>query len=192
MCYIFCSQRRLVIILLNVQPLTIIFHILAVGLIIREKRNISPNAMNNTDYRGGEMAYDLGRFKTAQDKDFETALNEIAAGKKRTHWIWYIFPQLKDLGFSDFAVYYGIQDLDEAKAYIEDKMLGGNLIKITEALLEHKGKNIVRIFGRTDAVKVRSCMTLFEKVSDSEVFPEVLEAFYDGERDEKTLELLAK
>ena len=71
-------------------------------------------------------------------------------------------------------------------------MLGGNLIKITEALLEHKGKNIVRIFGRTDAVKVRSCMTLFEKVSDSEVFPEVLEAFYDGERDEKTLELLAK
>ena len=138
------------------------------------------------------MTYDLGRFKTAQDKDFETALNEIAAGKKRTHWIWYIFPQLKDLGFSDFAVYYGIQDLDEAKAYIEDKTLGGNLIKITEALLEHKGKNIVRIFGRTDAVKVRSCMTLFERVSDSEAFPEVLEAFYDGERDEKTLELLAK
>lgn len=138
------------------------------------------------------MTYDLGRFKTAQDKDFETALNEIAAGKKKTHWIWYIFPQLKDLGFSDFAVYYGIQDLGEARAYIEDKMLGGNLIKITEALLEHKGKNIVRIFGRTDAVKVRSCMTLFEKVSDSEVFPEVLEAFYDGERDEKTLELLAK
>jgi len=138
------------------------------------------------------MAYDLGRFKTAQDKDFETALNEIAAGKKRSHWIWYIFPQLKDLGFSDFAVYYGIQDIDEAKAYIEDKMLGGNLIKITEVLLEHKGKNIVRIFGRTDAMKVRSCMTLFEKVSDSKVFPEVLEAFYDGKRDEKTLELLSK
>ena len=138
------------------------------------------------------MAYDLGRFKTAQDKDFETALNEIAAGKKRTHWIWYIFPQLKGLGFSDFSVYYGIQDLDEAKAYIEDMKLGGNLIRITEALLEHKGKNIVRIFGRTDAMKVKSCMTLFEKVSDSKVFPEVLEAFYDGERDEKTLELLAK
>lgn len=138
------------------------------------------------------MAYDLGRFKTAQDKDFETAMNEIAAGKKRSHWIWYIFPQLKGLGISDFAVYYGIQDLDEAKAYIEDKMLGGNLIRISEALLEHKGKNIVRIFGRTDAVKVRSCMTLFEKVSDNKVFPEVLEAFYDGQRDERTLELLAK
>ena len=138
------------------------------------------------------MTYDLGRFKTAQDKDFETALNEIAAGKKKTHWIWYIFPQLKDLGFSDFAVYYGIQDLGEARAYIEDKKLGDNLIKISETLLVHKGKNIVRIFGRTDAMKVRSCMTLFEKVSDSKVLPEVLEAFYDGERDEKTLELLAK
>ena len=138
------------------------------------------------------MTYDLGRFKTAQDKDFETALNEIAAGKKKTHWIWYIFPQLKDLGFSDFAVYYGIQDLGEARAYIEDKKLGDNLIKISETLLVHKGKNIVRIFGRTDAMKVRSCMTLFEKVSDSKVFPEVLEAFYDGKRDEKTLELLSK
>ena len=138
------------------------------------------------------MTYDLGRFKTAQDKDFETALNEIAAGKKRTHWIWYIFPQLKGLGFSDFAVYYGIEDLGEAKAYADDKILGDNLIKITEALLEHRGKNIVRIFGRTDAMKVRSCMTLFEKVSDSKVFPEVLETFYDGKRDEKTLELLAE
>ena len=138
------------------------------------------------------MEYDLGRFKTAQYGDFETALNEIAAGKKKTHWIWYIFPQLKGLGFSDYAVYYGIQDLVEAKAYIEDEMLGGNLIKITETLLEHKGKNIVRIFGRIDAMKVMSCMTLFEKVSDNKVFPEVLEAFYDGKRDEKTLELLAK
>ena len=138
------------------------------------------------------MTYDLGRFKTAQDKDFETALNEIAAGKKKTHWIWYIFPQLKDLGFSDFAVYYGIQDLGEARAYMEDRMLGSNLITITEVLLEHKGKNIVRIFGRTDAMKVKSCMTLFERVSDNKIFPEILEAFYDGERDEKTLELLDK
>ena len=138
------------------------------------------------------MTYDLGRFKTAQDKDFETALNEIAAGKKKTHWIWYIFPQLKDLGFSDFAVYYGIQDLGEARAYMEDRMLGSNLITITEVLLEHKGKNIVRIFGRTDAMKVKSCMSLFERVSDNKIFPEILEAFYDGERDEKTLELLDK
>ena len=138
------------------------------------------------------MAYDLGRFKTAQDKDFETALNEITAGKKRSHWIWYIFPQLKGLGVSDFAVYYGIQDSGEAKAYIEDKSLGGNLIRISEALLEHRGKNIVRILGRTDAMKVRSCMTLFEKVSDNKVFADILETFYDGERDGKTLEMLAE
>ena len=138
------------------------------------------------------MTYDLGRFKTAQYEDFDRALNEISAGKKTSHWIWYIFPQLKELGISENARYYGIQDLGEAKAYIDDKMLGGNLIMITEALLEHKGKKIVRILGRTDAMKVRSCMTLFEKVSDSKVFPEVLDAFYDGERDEKTLELLAK
>ena len=138
------------------------------------------------------MTYDLGRFKTAQYEDFDRALNEISAGKKTSHWIWYIFPQLKELGISENARYYGIQDLGEAKAYIDDKMLGGNLIMITEALLEHKGKKIERILGRTDAMKVRSCMTLFEKVSDSMVFPEVLDAFYDGERDEKTLELLAK
>ena len=142
------------------------------------------------DYGGRNMEYDLGRFKTAQDNDFETAMNEIAAGKKRSHWIWYIFPQLKSLGYSEFAVFYGIQDSAEAKAYIEDKMLGGNLIRITETLLQHKGKNIVRIFGRTDAMKVRSCMTLFEHVSDNKVFAEVLDAFYDGERDERTLELL--
>ena len=138
------------------------------------------------------MAYDLGRFKTAQDKDFEIALDEITAGKKRSHWIWYIFPQLKGLGVSDFAVYYGIQDSGEAKAYIEDKSLGGNLIRISEALLEHRGKNIVRILGRTDAMKVRSCMTLFEKVSDNNVFADILETFYDGERDGKTLEMLAE
>lgn len=138
------------------------------------------------------MAYDLGRFKTAQDGDFETALDEITAGKKRSHWIWYIFPQLKGLGVSEFATYYGIQDSGEARAYIEDQMLGGNLIRISEALLEHRGENIVGIMGRTDAMKVRSCMTLFEHVSDNKVFPEVLDTFYGGERDRRTLELLDK
>ena len=117
------------------------------------------------------MAYDLGRFKTAQDKDFETALNEIAAGKKRTHWIWYIFPQMEGLGKSELSQTYGIKGREEAEAYIVHPVLKERLIEISEAVLNNE-KSVYNIFGN-DAIKVRSCILLFESVSDIPVFKQI-------------------
>ena len=88
------------------------------------------------------MTYDLTKYKKAQYEDFETALREITNGKKRSHWIWYIFPQLKSLGISEFSIYYGIENSKEAKEYIEDEMLRNNLVQISEALLQHKDKEL--------------------------------------------------
>ncbi len=138
------------------------------------------------------MAYDLDRFKKAQAEDYETALEEIKRGRKESHWIWYIFPQLKELGFSSTAKYYGIDGLDEAKAYMADAELRRNLLEITDALLRQPDKDIHRVMGSPDDLKLRSCMTLFEAAApDCSVFGEVLDRFYGGERDDATLNLLA-
>ena len=139
-------------------------------------------------------ANDLSRFVQAQDElfcDYSQALKEVREGYKYTHWIWYIFPQLKDLGHSRRAKYFGISDLDEAVRYMEHPVLSAHLREISQALLEHKGsKTALEIFGGIDAIKVRSCMTLFDAVCPNDVFLEVLDAFYDGQKDSKTLELL--
>lgn len=139
-------------------------------------------------------ANDLSRFVQAQDElfcDYFQALKEVREGYKYTHWIWYIFPQLRDLGHSRRAKYFGISDLDEAVRYMEHPVLSARLREISQALLEHKGsKTALEIFGGIDAIKVRSCMTLFDAVCPNDVFSEVLDAFYDGQKDSKTLELL--
>ena len=138
------------------------------------------------------MAYDLDRFKKAQAEDYETALEEIKRGRKESHWIWYIFPQLKELGFSSTAKYYGIDGIDEAKAYMADAELRRNLLKITDALLRQPETDIHRVMGYPDDMKLRSSMTLFEAAApDQSVFGEVLDKFYGGERDDATLNLLA-
>ena len=138
------------------------------------------------------MAYDLDRFKKAQAEDYETALEEIKRGRKESHWIWYIFPQLKELGFSSTAKYYGIDGIDEAKAYMADAELRRNLLKITDALLRQPETDIHRVMGYPDDLKLRSSMTLFEAAApDQSVFGEVLDKFYGGERDDATLNLLA-
>ena len=138
------------------------------------------------------MAFDLNRFKEAQAEDYETALEEIERGRKESHWIWYIFPQLKELGHSYNAKYYGIDGLDEAKAYMADAELRRNLLEITDALLRQPDKDIHRVMGSPDDLKLRSCMTLFEAAApDCSVFGEVLDRFYSGERDDATLKLLA-
>jgi uncharacterized protein (DUF1810 family) len=135
--------------------------------------------------------YDLERFRRMQGRDYTKALSEIRSGRKTTHWIWYIFPQLRVLGRSSNAVYYGIEDLDEARAYMADPYLSKNLLEITAALLEHSDIEPEDLMGSgIDAVKLRSCMTLFELVSDDELFPRVLETFYNGERDPGTLRAL--
>ncbi|MCD8082397.1 MAG: DUF1810 domain-containing protein [Clostridiales bacterium] len=137
--------------------------------------------------------YDLTRFITAQQSDFSRALSEIQTGRKRTHWMWYIFPQLCSLGRSTTAEYYGIADLEEAKAYMADPYLRNNLIAITKALLLVEESRPRKLMGYPDDLKLCYSMTLLE-IAAPEVpeFGMVLEKFYGGERDEKTIELLKK
>lgn len=141
-----------------------------------------------------EDPYDLRRFLTAQDYGvYEAALDEIRRGRKVNHWIWYIFPQVKGLGYSMNAKYYGIESLSEARAYMDDLELGSRLRKICETLLQHKGEDIRVIMGRElDAMKLRSSMTLFNQVEPCGVFAEVLDEFFDGEMDERTLDILSE
>lgn len=143
--------------------------------------NISPEGKRN---------YYLERFLTAHKYNYENALREITDGRKRTHWIWFIFPQLAVLGHSANAKYYGISGYDEAKAYYEHPILGARLREITMALLQHRGESAIDILGDIDAVKVRSCMTLFDAVSPDDIFQEVLDAFYGGSSDKKTLDYM--
>ena len=134
----------------------------------------------------------LERFVEAQDRGYEIALREMKAGRKQNHWIWYIFPQLKGLGYSDKAKYYGIENFDEAKDYLAHPVLGKRLIEITEVILNlSKNDPIDLMGGQIDAKKLKSSMTLFalasgEKVS---VFHKVIEKFFGGKMDEATIKL---
>lgn len=129
----------------------------------------------------------LNRFLEAQKYSYETALEEIKKGKKMSHWMWYIFPQIKGLGHSETAIYYEIKSLEEAKAYLEHDVLRNRLLQLTDELLLLTANNPIEIFGYVDAMKLKSCMTLFEYISDIENFGKVLEKFYQGLRDEYTI-----
>ena len=133
----------------------------------------------------------LDRFLQAQTTSYLTALAEVRAGYKCSHWMWYIFPQLKGLGMSSMAHYYGIEGAEEARAYLMHPILGARLREITLALLNVEDKTAQEIFGWTDAMKLRSCMTLFNAVaSGDDLFQKVLEKYYNGEPDERTLSLM--
>lgn len=135
--------------------------------------------------------YDLERFVTAQEGVYDRALTELENGRKETHWMWYIFPQIFGLGHSENADYYGIQDLQEARDYYAHPILSARLMECCYAVLEHEEKSAGEIFGEIDSLKLRSCMTLFELVGEGNpVFEQILDQFFDGERDELTLELL--
>ena len=137
------------------------------------------------------MNYNLSRFTEAHRNDFDRALHEIRHGQKRTHWMWYIFPQIRGLGRSSTANYYSIADIEEAKAFLQDPYLGGNLREICEALMGLKETNASWIFGYPDDLKLHSSMTLFSCASDGpNIFDQVLEKFFAGEKDRLTLELL--
>ena len=137
------------------------------------------------------MNYDLSRFLKAQKLDYETALAEIRAGRKRSHWIWFIFPQLKGLGFSGMADYYGIDGIGEAKAYMEDPLLSARLVEISEALLTLQSSDPRAVMGPPDDMKLRSCMTLFHAAApEVPVFPKVLKKYFGGCGDERTLRML--
>ena len=133
----------------------------------------------------------LDRFLEAQERMYETALKEIKNGEKESHWMWYIFPQLRGLGRSQMAYVYGINGLEEAKAYLAHPVLSARLIEISEALLEHKNEDIEDILGDVDAMKLCSSMTLFAFISkENSVFHQVINHFYRDKKDEHTLSLL--
>lgn len=133
----------------------------------------------------------LQRFVAAQEGVYERALGELRAGRKRTHWMWFVFPQLAGLGFSATAQHYAIADLAEARAYLADPLLGQRLRRCAEALLAHEGLGAREIFGSPDDLKLRSSMTLFVRVAERDsVFGRVLERYYGGAEDPRTLELL--
>lgn len=135
--------------------------------------------------------YNLNRFIEAQQNTYETALNEIKEGYKQSHWIWYIFPQHEDLGYSYNSKFYGISCLEEAKEYFFHPVLGTRLKEILTALLEHSDKSIEDILGYIDALKLKSSMTLFDVVAPKDIFNAILNTFYNGERDTLTLSLLS-
>jgi uncharacterized protein (DUF1810 family) len=140
---------------------------------------------------GSSDPYDLSRFQQAQADDYEQALSEIASGRKRTHWMWYIFPQIDGLALSSTSRRYAIKSLDEARAYLDHPILGPRLRECVEAVVRVEGRSAREIFGSPDDLKLRSCATLFACVSPpGSVFDRLLAKYYQGRRDDKTLRLL--
>ena len=137
---------------------------------------------------------DLIRFVNAQARVYSQVVEELTDGRKRTHWIWFIFPQLAGLGYSAMAQRYAIHDLDQARRYLADPILGERLRQVVRLMMGHKGKSALEILGSPDDLKFRSCLTLFRQAasenSDQVLFTDALDQFYRGEPDVHTLELL--
>jgi uncharacterized protein (DUF1810 family) len=138
-----------------------------------------------------EDPYDLKRFLLAQEADYDRALSEIRGGRKRSHWMWYIFPQFDGLGFSSASRRYSIKSLPEARAYLEHPVLGTRLLECAETVVSLESRSATDIFGSPDDLKLRSCGTLFATVSPpGSVFDRLLGKYYQGKPDAKTLRLL--
>lgn len=141
------------------------------------------------------MHQNVERFLAPQESYYDEALKEIKSGYKSGHWIWWIFPQMRGLGFSPLSQKYGIESLYEAHAYLEHPVLKKRLMEITHTLLTDAydvNTDIEEILGPVDAMKVKSCMTLFDVVSPHDIFEDTLSSFYNGERDQRTLKMIAK
>ena len=132
----------------------------------------------------------LDRFLDVQKDSYEIALKEIKAERKRSHWMWYIFPQIAGLGHSSTAQYYAIKDIDEAIEYINHPVLGTRLVEITEALLQVNSNDAEKVLGYPDHLKLRSSMTLFYLASGNDIFKKVLDKFFEGKMDQRTVDLL--
>ena len=137
-----------------------------------------------------EDPFDLDRFVHAQAPDYDRALSELRAGHKRSHWMWYVFPQIEGLGSSAMSRQYSIKSEAEARAYLEHPVLGARLRECFAAVLNVEGRSAHEIFGSPDDMKLRSSATLFAAVSDEAVFEEVLKKYFDGKHDEETLRRL--
>jgi len=139
-----------------------------------------------------DAVFSLARFTDAQEPIYKRVLAELRSGKKRSHWIWFIFPQIDGLGNSVASRHFAIKNLEEARAYLQHPVVGTRLRECSEIVLGLEGRTVSDIFGSPDDMKVKSCMTLFDRAAEEQgsVFGKVLEKYYDGERDERTLELL--
>ena len=147
--------------------------------------------MHSSDIHRSNDRYDLDRFLQAQQNSYAQALSEIRSGRKRTHWMWFIFPQFAGLGSSSTARHYAIRSVEEAQAYLEHELLGARLPECADAALCVEGRTAKDIFGSPDDGKPRSCATLFARISPSDsVFERLLEKYYEGECDSRTLELM--
>ena len=145
---------------------------------------------NFTDVMSKET--NLERFIDAQERSYQIALSEIKNGKKQSHWMWYIFPQVQGLGFSETSKFYAIKNIDEAKEFLLHPVLGNRLVNLCNELLKLESDNANSIFGSPDDLKLKSSMTLFSSLNINPVFQMVLEKFFNGTGDNKTLELIGK
>lgn len=136
--------------------------------------------------------FDLERFVRAQAPDYDRALSELIAGEKRSHWMWYIFPQIEGLGQSPMSHRYSIKGAAEARAYLDHRVLGPRLRECVAAVNDIVGRSALEIFGSPDDMKLRSCATLFASVSDDVVFEQMIQKYFNGEKDKETLRLLVK
>ncbi len=138
-----------------------------------------------------EAADHFRRFIDAQRNTYDQAFREVSAGRKTSHWMWFIFPQLKGLGYSEMARRYALEDIEQARGYLEDDVLGRRLTEISKALLAVEDRSAYEIFGSPDDMKLHSCMTLFSLVPGADpVFQQVLDKYFNGQQDRKTLDLL--
>ncbi|MBB6271889.1 uncharacterized protein (DUF1810 family) [Pedobacter cryoconitis] len=136
-------------------------------------------------------AQNLERFLTAQKSAYQVALRELNEGKKQSHWMWYIFPQIQGLGYTEMSKKYGIEDLEEATEYLQHRTLGPRLILMSNILLGLETNDAHKVFGSPDDLKLKSCMTLFSQVPAADpVFEKVLQKFYNGLKDHITLKIL--
>jgi uncharacterized protein (DUF1810 family) len=146
---------------------------------------------NSADQRAREDQFDLNRFVEAQAAVYDQALAELKRGQKESHWMWFIFPQIDGLGRSSTARFYAIKSAEEAKAYLNHTVLGKRLLECSSALLSHRGKSASDIFGFPDDLKLKSSMTLFARVAESDsVFSCVLDKYFGGNLDQRTIEIL--
>lgn len=137
-----------------------------------------------------EDPFDLQRFVQAQDGIYGSALSELRDGRKKSHWMWFIFPQIRGLGSSETSRRYAITGLDEARTYLKHPLLGPRLLECAQAVLDVEGRSALEIFGKPDDAKLRSSMTLFEAAGDDPAFPKVLDKYFSGVRDPETLRIL--
>ncbi|HEX8351003.1 MAG TPA: DUF1810 domain-containing protein [Hymenobacter sp.] len=134
----------------------------------------------------------LKRFINAQASDYQIALSEIRTGQKRNHWMWYIFPQIQGLGFSETSKYYAIKDTREAEDFLNHPVLGTRLVQICNELVKLGSSDATRILGSPDDLKLRSSMTLFASITTNSIFQQVLDKFFAGKKDRQTLQLIGK